>query len=140
MLLNKVQIKKAVAYTAAGTTSINGDVIDSANAESVLFIVRLGTAAAGNSIKVQQGALADGSDMADLEGSLVAVGSSDEIVCAEIVKPRERYLRAVVVRGTSSTIEAGFALLGGLRVEPADNADAGTIASEKLISPPEGTA
>lgn len=140
MLLNKIQIKKAVAYTSAAASNVNGDVIDTANSESALFLVRFGTAAADNTIKVQQGALSDGSDMADLEGSSVAVGSSDEIVAVEIVKPRERYLRVVVLRGTSSTIEAGFVLLGGQRVQPADNADAGTIASEKLISPPEGTA
>lgn len=140
MLLNKIAIKKAVSYTSAAASNVNGDVIDTANAESALFVVRFGTAAANNTVKVQQGALADGSDMADLEGSQVSVGASDEIVAVEIVKPRERYLRVVVLRGTSSTIEAGFALVGGLRLMPADNAEAGTIASEKLISPPEGTA
>jgi hypothetical protein len=140
MILNEIQVKKAVSYTSAAASNVNGDVIDSASAESVAFVVRFGTAAADNTIKVQQGTLANGSDMADLEGSSVAVGASDEIVACEIVKPRERYLRVVVLRGTSSTIETGFALIGGLRVQPADNADAGTIASEKLISPPEGTA
>lgn len=140
MLLNEIQIKKAVAYTSAAASNVNGDVIDTASSESALFVVRFGTAASNNTIKVQQGTLADGSDMADLEGSSVSVGSSDEIVCVEIVKPRERYLRVVVLRGTSSTIEAGFALLGGERVQPAINNVSGTIASEKLISPPEGTA
>lgn len=134
------QVREGVATTGAGTSTINGATFDMQNFEGILFIVKFGTAAADNQIKAQQGAASDMSDAADLAGTLVAVGASDEIVMLDLYRPTERYVRAVALRGTSTTIDWGAAIQYGPRKKPVNNAVAGTIASEFHASPAEGTA
>lgn len=138
-LSNKVKIESALATTAAGTTEIDGATIDTAGYEGVLFIAKWGTAAAGNFLQAQQGAASNLSDAADLEGTAVGVGASDEIVWLDLYRPRERYVRVQAERGTSSTLDWGVAIKYGARVTPVDNTTAGTIHGELAISPAEGT-
>jgi hypothetical protein len=89
---------------------------------------------------VEQGAAAALSDAADLEGSEVDVGSSDEDLFVDVLRPRERYLRAVVLRGTSTTVESIWAIQYRAKdTLPVDNETAGTIAGKKLVYPAEGT-
>ena len=133
-------VRPAVDTTAAGTTSVTGSTIDTASSETLTFLVKLGTAAANNTIKVQHGSLANMSDASDVLGSSVSVGSSDKLLAVTLVKPVKRYARVVVVRGTSTTVDAGVVVLGGLRFMPADNTVDGVIASEVLISPESGVA
>ncbi len=76
----------------------------------------------------------------DLLGTLVAPGASDEIQWVEIRNPRERYVRLVALRGTSTTIDWAIALPYGPRKLPVDNNIAGTIAGEVHSAPAEGTA
>lgn len=139
-LADAVAIQSGVATTATGTTAVNGATIDTAGYEGVMFVVKLGTAAANNTIKLQSGAESDLSDAADLAGTSVGVGASDEIVWAQIIRPLERYVRVVVSRGTSTTVDWGVALLFGGRSFPQDNTTAGTIHGEAHESPAEGTA
>ena len=139
-LSNGAQIAAGVANTGAGTTAVNGATVDMQNYEGVLFVCKFGTAAANNTIKGQQGQASDLSDAADLAGTSVAVGSSDEIVWLDLYRPRERYVRMVAVRGTSTTVEWGVAIRYGPRKAPVDNNVAGTIAGELHVSPAEGTA
>lgn len=139
-MLDNARVLSGIAHTATGLTAVNGDVIDTAGYRGVLFICKFTTAAANNTIKVQQGAASDMSDAADLEGSSVTAGASDEIVCCEVLLPQERYLRMVALRGTSTVIEWGVAIPFEPRRFPVTNAAAGTLAAESHASPDEGAA
>lgn len=136
-LANELLIKQAAATTAAGTTEIDGASIDMQDKEEVLFIAKFGTAATGNQLQAQQSA--DDSTWNDLEGTLTTVGSSDEIVWLNIVKPTDRYVRIQVERGTSTTLDWAVAIVGGAKKLPVDNTVSGTIAGEIHITPAEGT-
>jgi Na+/H+ antiporter NhaD/arsenite permease-like protein len=139
LLSEALEIHSALATTTAGTSDVTGSIIDMLNAESVLFVAKFGTAAANNSIKAQQDADSAMGAAADLAGSKVVVGSSDEIVWLEIFEPQERYVRAVAVRGTSTTLDWCVATVR-LKKLPADNITSGTITGQALISPAEGAA
>jgi hypothetical protein len=138
-LSSGVKIEQAAATTGAGTSEIDGAAIDMQNFDGVLFIAKFGTAAADNSIQAQQGAAANLSDAADLLGTLVGVGASDEIVWLDITRPRERYVRIQGLRGTSTTLDWAVAIKYGPRKPPVDNTIAGTIHGEAHASPAEGT-
>lgn len=139
-LSNFAKALAAIAVTSAGTSTINGSVIDTQGFNGVWIIIHFGTAAADNTLKAQQGAASNLSDAADLADTQVGVGASDEIVWLDIYRPRERYVRCVALRGTSTTISWGVALLYGAESLPVDNAVAGTIHGEFHQEPAEGTA
>ncbi len=139
-LSKAIKIELGAATTAAGTSTVNGATIDTQGFEGVLFVIKFGTAAADNTIKAQQGAASNLSDAADLAGTSVGVGASDELVWLDIHKPLERYVRCVALRGTSTTIDGCFAFLYGPSTKPTDNETAGTIHGELHVSPSEGTA
>lgn len=140
-----VKLQRVINATAVGTTNINGAVVDTAGFDTCRFIVAHGTITDGTpDIKVQQGSQSDGSDMADLAGTLVTVADTDDndLAVVEVSRPRERYLRVVVVRGgaTGSVIDGAIAELGNPRRSPVTH-DATTVAaSETHASPAEGTA
>lgn len=139
-LMGNASVVESAATTATGTTSVNGAVVDMAGWEGVVFIVKYSTAAANNTLKVQQGTDATVTDAADLEGTSVSVGASDEVVWCQIREPEERYLRPVYLRGTSTVLEWAVAIKFGGNALPADNETAGTIAGERHTRPAEGTA
>lgn len=142
-LSDMVKLVKVGDPTIAGTSAVNSDAVDMANAEGVLFFTSFGTAAANNTLKVQQSADAAGSpdDFTDLTGSSVGVGASDEDVFIDVKNPQKRYVRAVLARGTSSTSGDIWALVYGLRSSgQAVNTVAGTQTGEQTNSPAEGTA
>lgn len=137
-----IRVMNAVA---AGTSDQNSAVVDTAGFEGVRFVALFGalTATQVTSIKVQQGAMADGSDMADLEGSKVgplADTDGNKVLIAEVYRPCERYVRLVVDRGVANAVIDGVvAELYCPRVKPVA-ADATVAAQDKLASPAEGTA
>jgi hypothetical protein len=144
-LSKSVKVARALNSVAAGTTSQNASVIDMSGFEGMQFVALFGALAATQvtSLKVQQGNLADGSDMADLEGSLhTALADTDGNKCLvmDLFRPEKRYVRAVVVRGTANAVIDGvIALLYSPRVEPI-TADTTVKATKLLVSPDEGTA
>lgn len=138
-LSNTALITSALATTTAGTTTVTGTTIDMANFEGVLFIAKFGTAAANNTLHGEQGADSGLSDAADLLATETVGGASDEIMWLDLYKPRERYVRVMADRGTSSTLDWGVALQYGARKLPVDNTTAGTIHGETHASPAEGT-
>lgn len=136
-LSNQVAISQGAATTAAGTTEVDGSGIDMQGYEGVLFIAKFGTAADGNTLQAQQST--DNSTFADLEGTLVDVDTSDEIVWLDIYKPAERYVRTQVQRGTSTTLDWCVAIRYGAHKLPVDNDTDGTIDGKLVVSPAEGT-
>lgn len=140
MLSKAVKITKVKDHSGAATSTITSDIIDMQGYEGVMFVTSFGTAAADNTITVQQNTANSASGMADLAGTKVVSGTSDEDVWVDVYRPRERYLCLVAARGTSSTLESIYAIQYGARVQPVDNTTSGTIIGEAHASPAEGTA
>jgi hypothetical protein len=134
------KITKVADAAGAATSDVTGSTIDMAGFDGVMFLTSFGTPAADNTMHAEQGAASNMSDAADLEGSEVDVGASDEDLFIDILRPRERYVRVVLTRGTSTTVGDVWAIQyrakDGVSV---DNETAGTIAGKKLVYPAEGT-
>lgn len=143
-LARNVKIARALNAVAAGQIDQSGGVIDRANYEGVVFIAAFGTLATGaaTTLKAQQGAQANLSDAADLADTAVAIADSadNKLLVLDIHRPAERYVRAVVTRGTAdSTIDGVIAIQYGPRVLPVTQ-DATVAGIETHVSPAEGTA
>jgi len=123
--------------TIAGTTAIDSTPVDMAGYSGVLFIVRLGTAAANNNIRGQQDTVIGMGAAADLIGSLVASGANTVCVL-ELLFPQEQFVRCRVTRGTSTTIDSIVAIKFGARSKP--TAVPAAVSFESWQSIVEGTA
>jgi len=140
-LSDNVKILKIQDHTAAGTSAVTSDAIDMNGYDSVMVLSSFGTAASGNTVKLQASS-DDGStdDYSDLEGTSVSSGTSDEDVFVDLRRAPKRYIKAVFARGTSSTLESVWAFLYNARSLPVDNTTSGTITGEQHTAPAEGTA
>lgn len=131
-----------VAAGAAGTTAINGSVIDFASAEGALIVVQVGAITAGGvqSIKFQHGDAANLSDAADVAGTSQTIADDDdgEVFYIDIRRPVKRYGRLVISRATQASAFSAVAILYGLRGCPVTQ-PAG-VTGEKHVSPAAGTA
>jgi hypothetical protein len=139
-LLEDVKIIKTFDEVTAATSAANGVTIDTAGAEGVIFVTVFGTQAVDNGVKVQQDTASGMGTAADLLGSLQLVDATKTTAVNQVHRPRERYVRAVAVRGTSTTIPAGFAIVYGLKSVPFANGSQADVAAKVLVSPAEGTA
>lgn len=93
-----------VAPVATGTTTITGAALDMAGYDGALFIFRLGTPATDNSVKITQCDTTGGS-YADLTGTSVGSHATDTPLIVDLKRPREQFLKYVVSRGTTTTID-----------------------------------
>lgn len=140
-LSDNINITSVSGHSTAAASNVTGTGVDMADYTGVLFVAKFGTAASDNTLKAQSSTDDGSADAyADLEGTLVGVASSDEVVFLDITNPRERYVRPIGMRGTSSTLEGIWAFRYGKRSLPEDNTTAGTIHGEQHNSPAEGTA
>jgi hypothetical protein len=135
----RIKITKVQDHTVAGTSAVNSDAVDMAGFEGVLFVTSFGTAAANNLVNAAQETTSNGT-FADLLGTSVTSGTSDEDVWLDIYMPQERYVRLEVARGTSSTLESIWAIQYGAKKQPVTNSTSGTIIGEAHVSEIEGTA
>lgn len=103
-LLHDVKIT-TVAPTATGTTTIDGSALDMSGFEGALFIVRLGSPAINNNLRVRQ-CDTTGGTYADLTGTLVGNHASDSPLIVDVFRPQEQFLKYQITRGTTSTIDA----------------------------------
>lgn len=139
--LEGAKLVKIKDHSTASTDAVTSDIVDTAGYQGVVFFTSFGTANATNSIKVQQNTANQTTGMADLAGSSVASGSSDEDVIVEIHRPQERYLQVEATRGASSTLESIWACLYGANSSKRTaNSVTGTQVAELHVSPAEGTA
>lgn len=123
--------------TSAGTSAIDSTTLDMAGFEGVIWIVRLGTAAADNNIRAQQDTVSGMGSAADLAGTLVN-SASNNVHVLDLQRPLERYVRCRVTRGTSTTIDTVVALQ--YKARSLAVAQAAAITLEQHSSPVEGTA
>jgi hypothetical protein len=140
MLSENVKIVLAKAAQDAATTEVKSDVIDTCGFEGCIFITRFATANADNYIKVKQDTASNGSTAADLAGTKVTSGASDEGVAIDINRPQERYLQLSATRTVSTALGEIWAILYGPVKAPVVSALTGTLAIEAHVSPSEGTA
>lgn len=139
--LEGVKLVKIKDHSAASTDEVTSSIVDTAGFRGVVFFTSFGTANATNSIKVQQNTANQTTGMADLTGTSVASGTSDEDVIVEVHQPLERYLQVVATRGASSTLESIWACLYGANgSQRTANSVSGTQIAELHVSPAEGTA
>lgn len=131
---------------AAGTSDQTSSAIDMQGFDGVKIYTSFGaiTSGAVTSVKMQQSSDNGGSDTyADLAGSAVTVADDDDnqVVVHDIYRPRERYLKVVVDRGTQNAVIDGIvAVLYHASLQPTTD-DGSTVVSRKvLVSPAEGTA
>lgn len=143
-LSTEVKITKVADQQTSAGTAVNGTAIDMRNYDGVLFIGTIGTANAGNLLKVQQGNLSDGSDGSDLEGTAVVATQNGQVVGADVYRPLEsqgRYLRPVIIRaGTNTVTGTIYAVQYHGRRRPEINEIAGTVDVPLHVSPAVGTA
>ena len=140
MLSENVKIVLAKAAEAAGTDEVVSAVIDTCGFEGCIFMTRFAVANAGNYIKVQQDTASNGATAADLAGTKVTSGTSEEGCAIDINRPQERYLQLSATRTESSALGEIWAILYGPVKAPVVSALTGTLAIEAHVSPAEGTA
>jgi len=143
-LTHRIKTIRVSNAVAVGTTTIASDVVDTAGYDGVRFIVAFGAITDGTpNVQGQQGLQSDGSDMADLANTDVAMADTDDnkLGILEINHPRERYVRARVVRGgvTGCVIDGIVAELFNGRAQAVAK-DATVGAQEIHDAPAEGTA
>ncbi len=92
---------------AAGTTTVNGDEVDTRGFEGVMFRIAFGTITSGavTSIKLQHNDVS-GTGQADIAGSSQTVLDTDDnkIFQSDVYRPTKRYMRMVTTRGTANAV------------------------------------
>lgn len=144
-LSKTVKVVRASNAVAAGAADINCAVVDRQGFNGCLIIAHLGAIVAGAviALKAQQGDDPAGADAADIAGSrvpAVAATDSNKTLVLDIAKPRERYIRPVVVRGAqnSAVDSVEVILYNASHNSPSPDA---TLAAQKVLSEPgEGVA
>lgn len=133
-LSENVKITKVSDAAGAATSDVTSTHVDMAGWDGVLFLTSYGTPAANNLMHVETGDDSGDSDMADLSGGEVDLaGTSDEDQWLDVLRPRERYVRVVAQRGTSSTLENIWAIqYRGKDGFPQDNDTTGTIVGKRI--------
>ena len=141
-LSERVKIINAITITAgaAGTSAINGAILDMLGFSGVMVVVKFGAIVSGaaTSFKVQQDTDSAMGTAADLAGSgqTIVDTADDTIFISDIFKPTKRYVRVVVSRATqNATVSADYYVYDA-RSRPATQ----TATVERFVSPAEGTA
>lgn len=123
------------APTAAGTSTIDSAAYDMQGFSEIAFLVRLGTPAANNNIRVRQD-VASGGAYADLTNTLVNDAVKNQHMVT-IARPGKEFVKCRVTRGTSTTIDTIVVIQSGARTRPVTQP---TSIAESYIAPIEGTA
>jgi len=124
-IVNNHEFSVVSNAVAAGTSNVNSASVDTANCESVAFLITMGaiTSGAVTSAAIEQSSDDGAADtFAALSGSSVTIADTDDnkVFVLEVERPRERYVRVTVDRGTqNAVIESIVAIKGGLRKLPA---------------------
>lgn len=144
-LAKEVKVTRVMNAVAAGTTNQESSTVDMQGYDGVMFMAAFGTITANavTSVKAQQGALSNGSDGADLEGTAITVADDDDnqVAIIDIYRPQERYVRCAISRGTQNAVIDGvIAVQYKGRKFPTVHDTATVIAAETHNSPAEGTA
>lgn len=145
-LLVNVQITRLKNAVAAGTTVQTGSTLDMQGWDGVMFVALFGTLTATQvtALKAQGGAAANGSDAADLAGTLtgpMADADSNKALVLDVCRPTQRYITPVINRATANAVIDGLiAIQYRGRKGPSAQAAAQVSASKTVVSPALGVA
>jgi hypothetical protein len=117
----KNQIAIPTNSRTAGTSNINGPSTDLFGFNCAVLMIEMGAIAATAVTKIKVQDSDDGSTWADLADAEITVAADDDndVFMLELTHPLERYVRAVVERGTANaTVAAGRWFLGHSYAEP----------------------
>ena len=123
--------------TAAGTSTITGSSLDMTGFDGAIFVIRLGTPATNNNLRIQQCDTASGT-YADLVNTKVGDHGTDTPLVVDIRRPQKGFLKYQVTRGTSTTIDTVCITQYRSRTKPTTQPTNTQI--ERHLSPAEGTA
>ncbi len=110
LLSSDVKITRVENAGAAGTTALNSDGVDMQGFDGVIFVAAVGalTATQTTSLKLQSSSDdAVGDAYADISGAATSdFGDDDDngLAFVDLINPPERYVRAVLVRGTANAV------------------------------------
>lgn len=135
-LIKQAKLDRNAGPSTAGTSDVDGGIVDMAGYKGVIFIAILGTAAANNTLQASSGAAANLGDAATLLGSSIG---GEKILVLQLEGLHERYVRPTVKRGTSTTIENIISIRYGAPVLPIENAVASVSAVKRIYNTSEGT-
>lgn len=116
-----VDIDAAESTATTGSTSAS---VDMQGYDSVVFVRKLG-AARTVTVEACDDATATGSYVA-LATPTVTTTATGQTAVLEVVRPKQRFLRLVVGTGVTAVYDQAYAILGGVRNLPVDNANAAT--------------
>lgn len=139
---NECKVTSVNAAAASAGTAIATTQVDMSGWHGVAFFGTMATVNAGNSVNAAQ-CDTSGGTYADLEGSKIVPTDDGDMFLLEVVLPKERYVRAELVRsGANTAIGEIFAVqFGRSGVNPtAPTAQVATVDEELHVSPAEGTA
>jgi hypothetical protein len=126
-----------VAPTATGTSTITGAALDMTGFDGAMLIVRLGSPATNNNIRFSQCDTTGGS-YADLTGTLVGNHATDNPLVVDLRRPQEGFLKYVITRGTTTTIDAVTIIQYHGSPRPTTQPSGTQV--ERWLAPAEGTA
>lgn len=109
-LSKNVKIDRVMNAVAAGTSDQNSASVDMAGFDGVMFIAFLGTLTATQVTLLTAQHSSDDSSFANITGgstSAMADGDSNKMLFVDVFKPQNRYVRAVVDRGTANAVIDG---------------------------------
>ncbi|KAF0097824.1 MAG: hypothetical protein FD144_4773 [Rhodospirillaceae bacterium] len=142
-LLNDVKITRVAIAAVAAQTDIDGDILDMAGYEGVVFIAKLGDVTDTSALELlaQQNDANSTSGMASLAGSAAftagASSADDMLLVLDVYRPRERYVRPKLKRGTANAVVSGIvAIQYGARKLPQSQGST-VVASATLVEPAE---
>lgn len=143
LLTDNVKIVKVADPATAATSDVTSSSVDlqaDGGWDGVCFVSSYGTAAANNLMHAECSSDDGSTDtFADMAGSEIDGGSSDEDQVIDIYQPPDRYVRCIAQRGTSSTMGDIWAILYRGKKLPFNNVVSGTLQVKRIIQPAEGT-
>lgn len=126
---------------AAGVGTTNCTSVDMSGYDSVTFAIQIGAVDATGVVTIHVEQSEDDSSFADLEGTEVSYTASDDnkVALLEVNRPREQYVRPVIVRSTAnSVIDSVLGIQSKAGEEPVSQS--ATVLSTTFVhSPGEGT-
>jgi hypothetical protein len=130
-LPSEVKILKVKAASAAGTSAINSDTVDTLGYKNVAFITTVGAIVTGatTSIKLEHDDASGMGTVADVSGKSIAIADDDDnqsfLLSYNVEK---RYVRCTVSRADqNATVGEIYALLYNAGIRPITNAVADTF-------------
>lgn len=142
-LLKNVKITRVAASAVAAQTDVNGSILDMAGFEGVMFVALLGDVSDGSklALKAEQNTANSTSGMAELVGSAAFTASASDAdskaLVLDVHKPRERYVRAVLERGTANAVVDAVIAIQYMPWSAPTAHDASVIAAALINDPNE---